>query len=58
MGLPGRLVPPWHGLRIDLLLGAPAVVSRVRRVESDREYRKKKDGRTASDHAPVFADLD
>ena len=46
------------GLRIDLLLGAPAVVSRVRRVEIDREYRKKKDGRTASDHAPVFADLD
>ena len=46
------------GLRIDLLLGTPAVVSRVRRVEIDREYRKKKDGHTASDHAPVFADLD
>ena len=47
-----------HGLRIDLLLGAPDVASRVRRVEMDREYRKKKDGNIASDHAPVFADLD
>ena len=46
------------GLRIDLLLGTPAVLPRVRRVEIDREYRKKKDGHTASDHAPVFADLD
>ena len=46
------------GLRIDLLLGTGAVVSRVRHVEIDREYRKKKDGHTASDHAPVFADLD
>ena len=46
------------GLRIDLLLGTPAVVSRVRRVEIDREYRKKKADHTASDHAPVFADLD
>ena len=46
------------GLRIDLLLGTPAVVSRVRRVEIDREYRKKKEGHTASDHAPVFVDLD
>ena len=46
------------GLRIDLLMGTPAVVSKVRRVEIDREYRKKKDGHTASDHAPVFADLD
>ena len=46
------------GLRIDLLLGTPAVVSRVRHVEIDREYRKKKDGHIASDHAPVFADLD
>ena len=47
-----------HGLRIDLLLGAPDAASRVRRVEMDREYRKKKDGNIASDHAPVFADLD
>jgi len=47
-----------HGLRIDLLLGTPSVLERVRQVEIDREYRKKQDGLTASDHAPVFADLD
>ena len=47
-----------RGLRIDMLLGAAAVASRVRRVEIDREYRKKQDGHAASDHAPVFADLD
>ena len=47
-----------QGLRIDLLLGSDSVASRVRHVEIDREYRKKKDGHTASDHAPVFADLD
>jgi len=47
-----------QGLRIDFLLGSPAVVERMRGVEIDREYRKKKDGLTASDHAPVIADLD
>jgi exodeoxyribonuclease-3 len=46
-----------HGLRIDLLLGTPSVAARVRHVEVDREYRKKKDGLTASDHAPVIAEL-
>jgi exonuclease III len=33
-------------------------VARVRSVEIDREYRKKKDGITPSDHAPVFLDLE
>jgi exodeoxyribonuclease-3 len=47
-----------QGLRIDLLLGTPAVVSRLRSVEIDREYRKKKDDLTPSDHAPVMAVLD
>jgi exodeoxyribonuclease-3 len=47
-----------HGLRIDLLLGTPSVAARLRHVEVDRDYRKKKDGLTASDHAPVIADLD
>ena len=47
-----------HGLRIDFLLGTPSVAARVRAVEIDRDYRKKKDGLTASDHCPVFADLD
>jgi exodeoxyribonuclease-3 len=47
-----------QGLRIDFLLATPVAAARVRSVEIDREYRKKKDGLTASDHAPVFADLD
>ena len=50
--------PRGHGLRIDFLLGTNAVVDRVTNVEIDRDFRKKKEGLTASDHAPVFADLD
>ncbi|MBK81531.1 MAG: exodeoxyribonuclease III [Gammaproteobacteria bacterium] len=46
-----------HGLRIDMLLGTSAVRDRVEAVEIDREFRKKQDGLTASDHAPVYADL-
>ena len=46
------------GLRIDFLLANPKALERVRSVEIDRDYRKKKDGLTASDHAPVLADLD
>ena len=46
-----------QGLRIDFLLAAPDVAERVTAVEIDRDYRKKKDGLTASDHAPVYADL-
>lgn len=46
------------GLRIDFLLATRPVLERVRRVEIDREYRKKKDGLTASDHAPVIAELE
>jgi len=46
------------GLRIDLLLGTHAVVERVRRVETDREFRKKRGGMIPSDHAPVYADLE
>jgi len=47
-----------QGLRIDFLLGTRAVVDRLRSVEIDRDFRKKKDGMTASDHAPVIAVLD
>jgi len=47
-----------QGLRIDFLLATPAAAARTRSVEIDREFRKKIDGLTASDHAPVFADLD
>jgi exodeoxyribonuclease-3 len=46
-----------EGLRIDLLLVTPPALARVTSVEIDREYRKKKEGLTASDHAPVLADL-
>ena len=45
------------GLRIDFLLGTKPLRERVKHVEIDREFRKKQDGLTASDHAPVFADL-
>lgn len=45
------------GLRIDLLLATRPVAERVEAVEIDRDYRKKKEGMTASDHAPVMADL-
>ena len=47
-----------QGLRIDLLLANAPLAARVRSVEIDREYRKKVDGLTPSDHAPVFADLE
>jgi len=47
-----------QGLRIDFLLGSRTVLDRVRNVEIDREFRKKKEGLTASDHAPVILDLD
>ena len=46
------------GLRIDFLLATKSALDRVRSVEIDRDYRKKKDGLTASDHAPVIADLE
>jgi exodeoxyribonuclease-3 len=46
-----------QGLRIDLLLGTPAVAARLKSVQVDREYRKKQEGQPPSDHAPVFADL-
>ena len=47
-----------HGLRIDFLLGTSAVAARTRDVGIDRDWRKKVEGLTPSDHAPVVADLD
>jgi exodeoxyribonuclease-3 len=47
-----------QGLRIDFLLATASVIQRVRSVEIDREYRKKKDGLIPSDHAPVFFDME
>jgi exodeoxyribonuclease-3 len=46
------------GLRIDFLLANPPALARVKAVAIDRDFRKKKDGLTPSDHAPVFADLE
>jgi exodeoxyribonuclease-3 len=46
-----------HGLRIDFLLGTEPVAARLASIEIDREWRKKQDGLTASDHAPVMAEL-
>jgi exodeoxyribonuclease-3 len=47
-----------QGLRIDLLLATPPLVALAKDVWIDRDYRKKKDGHTPSDHAPVIADLE
>jgi len=46
------------GLRLDFLLATRSVLARVRSVAIDRDYRKKREGLTPSDHAPVFADLE
>ena len=46
-----------QGLRIDFLLGTAPVVARLQDVAIDREWRKKHEGLTPSDHAPVWADL-
>jgi len=47
-----------HGLRIDFVLGTEPVRARLSEVTVDRDFRKKVDGLTASDHAPVYADID
>ena len=47
-----------HGLRIDFLLANQLGVQAAKDVIIDRDYRRKIDGLTASDHAPVYADLD
>ena len=46
------------GLRIDMILATEAVAARTREVVIDRDFRRKKEGLTASDHAPVYADLE
>ncbi len=46
------------GLRIDFLLATEPVRARTAEADTDRDYRKKKDGMIASDHAPVIARLD
>jgi exodeoxyribonuclease-3 len=47
-----------HGLRIDFLLGTASIRERLVDAYVDRDWRKKKDGLTASDHAPVVIEID
>jgi exodeoxyribonuclease-3 len=46
-----------RGLRIDFLLGSPAAAAQTTCVAIDREWRKKKEALTPSDHAPVVVEL-
>lgn len=46
--------PKRQGMRIDFVLGSPALAGRVKDAWIDREERK---GKGASDHAPVVVDL-
>jgi exodeoxyribonuclease-3 len=46
-----------QGLRIDLVLGTADVAARATAAGTDRDYRKKQEGLTASDHAPVIVEL-
>ena len=46
-----------HGLRIDFILATSGLIDLTEEVIIDRDYRRKIDGLTASDHAPVYADI-
>ena len=46
--------PRREGMRIDFVLGSPALAARTTNALIDREERK---GKGASDHAPVIVDL-
>lgn len=46
-----------QGLRIDFVLATPPLAERLEAAVIDREYRKKQEGMTASDHAPVWAEF-
>jgi len=46
-----------QGLRIDLLLGTADVAARASAASVDRDFRKKREGRVPSDHAPVSIEL-
>ena len=46
--------PRREGMRIDFVLGSPALAGRVSGALIDREERK---GKGASDHAPVIVDV-
>ncbi len=46
-----------RGLRIDLILATNEIMNDATIAWIDREYRKKKEGLTASDHAPVVLEI-
>ena len=46
--------PKNRGMRIDFILGSPALADRVTNAEIVREERK---GKAPSDHVPVFVEL-
>ncbi|MBX3273531.1 MAG: exodeoxyribonuclease III [Sandaracinaceae bacterium] len=46
------------GLRIDLVLGTAPIAARAAAAHVARDWRKKVEGLTPSDHAPVWVDLD
>jgi exodeoxyribonuclease III len=46
-----------QGLRIDLVYGTDGVRRRVTGASIDRDFRKKREGRIPSDHAPVIVEL-
>tara|TARA_A100001037_G_C15144355_1_gene635474 strand:- start:886 stop:1656 length:771 start_codon:yes stop_codon:yes gene_type:complete len=46
-----------HGLRIDLILATSNLTDQLIEIQTDRDYRKKIEGMTASDHAPVIAEF-
>ena len=47
-----------QGLRIDFLLASEPGAARARAAGIDRDWRKKQQGLTPSDHAPVWMDLE
>jgi exodeoxyribonuclease-3 len=47
-----------QGLRIDLVYGTKSVLARTKEVRIDRDFRKKREGRIPSDHAPVIVELE
>ena len=46
-----------HGLRIDYLFATAPLLAATEKVWVDRDYRKKQQGNTPSDHAPVIAEI-
>lgn len=46
-----------QGLRIDLVFGSRSIAARMKGASIERDFRKKREGRTPSDHAPVVVDL-